>query len=307
MPDHQIQYISNKHIDKARWDRCIDEASNGLVYGYSIYLDCMSANWDALVLDDYRAVMPLTWNRKYGFYYIYQPFLSAALGVFGNDINAALIESFLKAIPRRFKLWEFSLNHGNFFRVDGFELLERMNYVLPLGKSYQDLYNLFRENVKRNIKKAEKLGCTVQRDIDVQEVIDLAAVQMKSFAKLRDDDLLHFKNVYQHFHSTGKAITYGIVDQQGKLISSAAFFYSHKRAYYILVGNHPNGKTLGAGHALINAFIKDHAGKDLLLDFEGSDIGNIAFFYSSFGAIEEKYPAIVYNRLPPLIRWLKNR
>jgi hypothetical protein len=73
-----------------------------------------------------------------------------------------------------------------------------------------------------------------------------------------------------------------------------------------MVGNHPNGKTLGASHSLIDAFIKDHAGEDIVLDFEGSDIPSLAFFYSSFGAVEEKYSAIKLNKLPALIKWLKN-
>ena len=34
--------------------------------------------WDALVLDDYAAVMPLTWRRKYGTRYLYQPAFTTA-------------------------------------------------------------------------------------------------------------------------------------------------------------------------------------------------------------------------------------
>lgn len=72
-----------------------------------------------------------------------------------------------------------------------------------------------------------------------------------------------------------------------------------------MVGNHPNGKTLGASHTLIDAFIKDHSGQNLLLDFEGSDIHSLAHFYSSFGAREEKYSAIKLNRLPAPFKWFK--
>jgi hypothetical protein len=72
-----------------------------------------------------------------------------------------------------------------------------------------------------------------------------------------------------------------------------------------MVGNHPNGKTLGASHYLIDRFIHDHAGQKMLLDFEGSDIRNLAFFYSSFGAITELYPSLRINRLPWYIKWLK--
>ncbi|HET7896231.1 MAG TPA: hypothetical protein VFL47_01130, partial [Flavisolibacter sp.] len=90
-----------------------------------------------------------------------------------------------------------------------------------------------------------------------------------------------------------------------ELLASAVFLFSHNRAYYVLVGNHPNGRTLGASHALVDAFIRDHAGMNLLLDFEGSDLRNLAFFYSSFGARQESYQAIKLNRLPWWIRWMK--
>lgn len=40
------------------------------------------------------------------------------------------------------------------------------------------------------------------------------------------------------------------------------------RAYYILVGNDPAGRELGASHALIDAFIRENAGKLDWLDFE---------------------------------------
>jgi len=56
---------------------------------------------------------------------------------------------------------------------------------------------------------------------------------------------------------------------------------------------------------LIDAFIQDHAGKNIILDFEGSDIKSLAFFYSSFGAVEEKFTAIRRNKLPSYLKWAK--
>ena len=303
---NQIRYIEHREVDKLKWNRCIDEAANGLIYAYSDYLDCMAPGWHALVLKDYEAVMPLTWNRKYGFHYLYQPFLSASLGVFGNHMNAILLEEFLKAIPAKFKYWDIYLNHGNFFRISTFDLYERMNYVLDLNATYETLYKNFRENVKRNIKKAAKLGCVLRSDFKVEDVIELSVIQMETFARVKDQDFEHFKMLYYRFREKGKAMTYGIFNTRNELISSCVFFFSHNRAYYILVGNHPDGKTIGAGHALINEFIKEHANQSLLLDFEGSDVHNIAFFYSSFGATEEKYPGIKYNKLPAMVKWLKD-
>jgi hypothetical protein len=301
----QVRYVENRQLDKSKWDECIDRADNGLIYAYSAYLDFMACNWDALVLNDYEAVMPITWKKKYGIYYLYQPFLSASLGLFGKDLTGKMLGVFLKSIPAKFKFWDISLNHGNFFPVPTYNLFERINYVLDLSPSYEILYGSFRDNVKRNIKKAFKSGCTVLNDFPVDHVIELATMQMQSFTKVNAEDFKHFKLLYDHFHKKGKAVTYGIYNMKNELISSCVFLFSHQRAYYILVGNHPDGKTIGAGHALISEFIKDNAGKSLLLDFEGSDIHNIAFFYSSFGARKEKYPGILNNKLPPLLRWLK--
>ncbi|HEU4859137.1 MAG TPA: hypothetical protein VFT15_04840 [Chitinophagaceae bacterium] len=112
---NQIQYFLHKEIDKKKWDACIANAPNGLIYGYSFYLDCMAKQWDAMVLNDYEAIMPLTWNRKYSFYYLYQPAFTASLGVFGKNIDQQLVKRFLDTIPIKFKLIEISLNAGNNF------------------------------------------------------------------------------------------------------------------------------------------------------------------------------------------------
>ena len=298
-----IQYLRHHEIDMVKWNDCIDKADNGLIYGYSFYLDHMARHWDALVYNNYQAVMPLTWNKKYGIYYLYQPFLCAQLGVFGKNISTQISRAFLNTIPSKFKYWDICLNQQNILHLNDFDIYLRNNFVLDLNHSYEDLYNSYRENIKRNIKKAYQSECTVQSDFSVEQMIKLAREQIKGYSDQKND-FDNFKKLYQLLHKKQQAITYGIF--RGKeLLSSCVFFFSHNRAYYILVGNHPDGRTIGASHALIDAFIKEHAGMNLLLDFEGSDIRNLAFFYSSFGAFEEKYAAIKSNKLPLYLKWLK--
>ena len=302
----EINYLTYQQINKIKWDACIDKADNGLIYAYSFYLDAMAKNWDALVLGDYEAVMPLTWNKKYSINYLYQPSFTACLGIFGKKLPAETVSEFLKAIPSKFKYWDIYFNPGNLFKLKDFDLYQRMNYVLSLNNSYENLYNAYRENIKRNIKKSEQFQLSVNKNIAIADIIKLSKEQSNNFATIADDDFGRFEKLFHLLYSKQKATTYGVYTKEGQLIASAVFFFSHKRAYYIMVGNHPNGKTLGASHALINAFIKDNAGEDLLLDFEGSDIPSLAFFYSSFGAVEEKYSAVKLNRLPTLVKWLKN-
>lgn len=302
---NQIEYLSNKEIDKTKWDACIKQAPNGLIYAYSFYLDAMAKHWDALVLNDYRAVMPLTWNKKYGFYYLYQPAFTASLGVFGKNLNKELIDDFTRSIPSKFKLIEISLNAGNIIDDSKTFSLLRSNYILHLNKPYEDLYKAYRDNHKRNINKAFQIGCSVRKEIPVDEIIQLNKEQLQHIDGTKPEDYPNFKTLYEFLRNKAQAKTYAIVDPKNKVLASAVFFFSHNRAYYIMVGNHPDGKTIGASHALIDAFIKDHANQNLILDFEGSDIRNLAFFYSSFGAIEEIYPALKINRLPWYVRLLK--
>ncbi len=297
-----IRYLRHDDIDPDKWDECIDNASNGLIYGYSHYLDRLAKHWDGLVLGDYEAVMPLPWNKKLGIPYLYQPAFVATGGVFGNQLDGNIVNNFIAAIPKKFKLIEINLNAGN--RLDGAHLL-RDNYVLSLNAPYEELYKNYRENIKRNIRRAQQLGCTVQSGIPVKDIIKIAKEQLQPVVKIPDHVFQQFEEIYEILHQARQAVTYGVFSAAGQLIASCACLLSHNRIYYLLVGNHPNGKTSGASHYLIDRLIADTAGSNKLLDFEGSDIPGLAFFYSSFGAKQEVYPFVSINNLPWYIRIFK--
>ncbi|HEV7330887.1 MAG TPA: GNAT family N-acetyltransferase [Flavisolibacter sp.] len=302
MSHPSIRYVQRSGINIEDWDQCIRNAENGLIYGYSFYLDGMTDHWDALVWEDYAFVMPLPWRKKWGVSYLYQPYLTAQLGIFGTGLTLKIVAAFLMAIPKKFQYWDLSLNHQNLFSIPGYALQQRMNYVLDLNHSYENLLKAYRENIRRNIRKSNQYGCRVVTPLAVEEIIALTKFQPSN---VTEADYEAFKKLFRQLAGQDMAKTYGVVSAGGDLLASAVFLFSHNRAYYILVGNHPNGRTLGASHALVDAFIRDHAGQNLLLDFEGSDIRNLAFFYSSFGAQEERYAAIRLNRLPWWIRWIK--
>lgn len=301
-----IQYIQNKEINKAKWDDCITESPNGLIYAYSWYLDTMSKNWDALVLNDYEAVLPLTWNKKYGVYYLYQPWFCASLGIFsGKTITEELLHEFLKSIPEKFRYIDIYLNRKNMFSIEGFPMTVRSNYVLDLYQPYEQITAKYRTNLKRNIKKAETSALNIRNNIPVKEVLTLAKQTLQRISPIRDEEVEQFEQLYQKAQQYQRTESIGIY-LKDELLSSAIFFFSHNRWYYILAGNHPNVRTIGASHYLIDRFIHTHAGENCLLDFEGSDVRNLAYFYSSYGAIEESYPALRMNRLPKLLKWLKD-
>ncbi|RYY85547.1 MAG: GNAT family N-acetyltransferase [Chitinophagaceae bacterium] len=143
--------------------------------------------------------------------------------------------------------------------------------------------------------------CKSETGTPLNEIYALARLHAKD-----EEGLNAFASLHNELEQRGQALRYGIRGRDGQLLASAVFLKDAHTAYYILVGNHPNGRTLGASHLLIDSFIRDHASSGLVLDFEGSDIRNLAFFYSSFGATHHPYPQLHLNRLPWWIRWVKS-
>lgn len=305
MEPSALRYLKRNEIDTVKWDACIEQSPSGRIYAYSMYLDTMSRHWDALVYGDYQLVMPLTWNSKWGIQYLYQPPYTAMLGIFGDISLVPDLGVFLNAIPARYKIIDMDLNPANTFQESQFPLQQRVNYVLSLKEDYAQLRGQYRDTVKRNAKKAMELGCRFETGVDVEIVLGLAAEQLITRKQEDSDGLIRFRKLYEQLQQKGLAECCGVFTPEGNCLASAVFFFSHQRAYYILVGNHPNSKSYGASHMLIDRFIETHAGTNCVLDFEGSDHRNLAFFYSSFGAQPETYPALRLNRLPWPLKWLK--
>ena len=303
VPSH-IRFISRSQIDVNAWDACINNASHGVIYARSFYLDQMAPRWDALVLDDYRAVMPLTWNRKFGIRYFFQPFLTSQLGVYGKNVDQQLVNAFLVEAKRRFPFIEINLNAGNDFELPGFDTVRRVNYTLSLSRGYQELAAGFRSNHTRNIRKALAANCEFKKGIPPDDVIALASAQLRQFTRLKYDDLERFRSLCHKLINEGGAIAAGVFSGT-MLLASCILFFDERRIYYILAGNHPEARDTGASHLLIAKLIEEHAGTDRVFDFEGSDSPSIALFYEGFGASVEYYRSVRLNRLPFFIRWIK--
>jgi hypothetical protein len=300
-----IRYIPHNQIDRQKWDHCIENSSNGLIYPYAWYLDACNVKWDGLILNNYEAVMPLTWNKKYGIYYLFQPWFCANLGVFSfNLLKEEDINAFLEAIPKKFKYIDITLNYGNASINKPF-VTERVSYLLSLQPTYEELQQGYRTQLKRNLAKAKTAGLITKWDIDIHTIFPLAKEIMQRVSPISDEEVEIMNPLTNAVNRHKQSVTLGVYSPNNQLLASAVFYQSHNRWYYLIVGNHPNGKTLGASHYLIDSFIKRYANTNSVLDFEGSDIRNIAYFYSSFGAIPETYQAIKINKLPKIIRWLK--
>lgn len=302
--EFSIRHVKRGEIDPLKWERCIASASNGSPYARVEYLDALSPHWEALIFGDYEWVMPLPVKKKYGIRYLYQPFLIPHLGVFGKAPQPTLVTAFLDSIPSSIKWIDITLNPRSIPTIEKYPITQRPNFILDLNRSYMEIQAGYRLNHIRNIQRAERAGCYVDRHVGPLQVFELAEKFLGPKGHFPAQHKEAFLLLVDEWIRSGSACAYGI-RSKGQLLSAAVFLKYQHRAYYLLVGNHPNGKTLGTSHALIDAFIKDHASKEMILDFEGSDVPSLAFFYQGFGVQPETFGWIRINRLPKWIAWMK--
>lgn len=302
-----IKYISNQEIDLIKWDECIRNSFNGNVYAYSWYLNSVCAGWNALVEDDYKSVMPLTGNRKYGLHYLYQPVFTQQLGVFSvNKFSKDKVEEFLKAIPLRYKLIEINLNKYNTLEPGKFTVKRNLTHELDLINTYQNLRTYYSVNTLRNITKANKKGLTVNYKTDPNEVIKLFRKNKgKAITQLKNKDYKILKNLIEFAVVRGYGASWGVYNEKNNLCAGAFFIQSNNKVVFLFSATNSVAKKNGAMPFLIDHFIQQNSQRNLTFDFEGSNDKNLARFYKSFGSKECEYLHIKKNTLPFPLRLLK--
>jgi Acetyltransferase (GNAT) domain len=304
IPAFHIRYLRRDQIDVSQWEACIDSSPNGLLYGRSFFLDTMTGyQWDALVLDDYAAIMPLTWRRKAGIRYLYQPAFTQQTGIFSAaPVTPELVNAFLTVISRRFRFAEIFLNYGN----KQADLKPHANFVLPLHPPYETLHAGYQQNLVRNLRKAEQSSLQYVRDADLRSALrDCRQEYAHRSPHLKERDYHDLEELCLQLQQQGRLLTRAVIGPKDEALASAVLLRDDRRFYLLQFTALPAGRQFNASHWLIDRFIHEWAGAAMTLDFEGSDAPGLGRFYHSFGSIDQPFYFYRLNRLPWPFRLLK--
>jgi hypothetical protein len=295
-----IRHLHCHQIDRQRWDACVRTSASPLIYAECWYLDIVAPGWEGLVADDYRAVFPLPVRRRWGVKYVFQPLFNQQLGSFGEKDA----DVFLNEIPTDIRLVDIQLNSSNSCHSHSSQ--QRPNLMLSLGESSTSIRSRYSENLRRNIRKAEKAGLPIHYGLDIHELIDVfKSFRGRSVHGIEESDYQLLLRLSEEAGRRGLVETAGISDPEGKLMAGAVFLKSPHGWIFLFSAITPEAREIGAMSAIIDDFIGRHAGEDTLLDFEGSADPNLYRFYKSFGSTESVYLRIRINRLPFPLRLLK--
>ena len=302
-----IVLLPNSQINREKWDKYIAGSSNRRIYATSMFLDIFSQRWKALVYGDGEVVMPVTWNRKFGISYVYQPIFVQQLGCFFRTRpDREVIEGFIDRLSSSYPFVDICLNEANSYSGNNFYSSEKANYLLEMDSSYEELSGAYSRNNRRNIIKAERLGLVMIPHYSPSQTVKMFILNSgKLYRNIRGVNYSRLSRLLENGLSSGVIKINAARAMNGNIIAVACFLQDYDRFVFYFSANSEEGKRQGAMAFLIDRFIRQYSGTGRIFDFNGSMNPDMARFYSGFGSAPVSYQRIKINRLFIPLRYLK--
>jgi len=295
----EISLIPSYNIDADKWNRCVDTSPNGLIYATSAFLGHLTDNWTGVVLNDYDAVMPIAWRKKFGVVYTYNvPFIQQ-LGVV-HESEKPDLQPFVDALNRLCRYGTYAFNFANDIQ-DG---VSCTNFVLDLNMPYERLWPSFSEDARQQTRADLCSGLQYQHG-EFEEAIDLCR---DLYGKKSGVETSHFnklKLLCSELQKEGKLEVRRASTLKGDTLAIALMPKDNRRLYNIINSTVAHGKKSRANYFLLLNIWKEFCESGLLYDFEGSDIAGVRDFYKKFRPRNEPFKTVHINRLPGVLKMLK--
>lgn len=279
-----IRKVLYKDIDFEKYEQCIQASEVNTFYVQKSTLDFFCDDWELLVYDDYKSVMPIPLKKKYLLKFIAMPIFCQQLGILGLS-NEVLNKQFLNKLVKNYNILTYSFNQNNTFKD---KLMTRKNYVIP-RQNYTDLKKKYSKGRKSVLKNIKNLSFVVAQMSDLEEQFirnnfkglknDTEVQKFITFIRQRNDQLKIFQ--VQYFD---------------KIICVAVIVSDQFSNGLLALINDENYKELNASSYLIDTFLRDEI-ENKNFDFMGSNHRGIEIFFKSFGASLRTFNYIENSKL----------
>ncbi len=283
-----VARVARSAIDDDRWNGRVMSDPVPLPYGLTWWLDAATdGRWEGLIVDDYRAVLPLPKMRRYGIFPAYlRPPFTQQLGPFG-ELAPGDLKDLLQAVP--FGLQVALPLHHEVPQAElpkGYRVRRRVNYVLDLEPPFAVLAKNFPKTLQALLR---------QRSYDKTETID-----PEEHARLVEDLLGHRKGINPRNLAALQRIMREVMDRQlgdcyqlredGRLLASGFFPRMSGRTINLSAVSTPLGRReKGMSRLLALLFARDSGQPGSSFDFEGSELPGVRQYFAKFGGTDEGY------------------
>jgi hypothetical protein len=299
-----VQIIPFNQIDKAKWDACITNNSNGLIYATTAFLNAMVKNWKGIVINDYETIFPLCIKQKFGIQYLYTPPFIQQLGFIGN--NELVTKNIIAAIFETVKYGSVNLNFGN----TNFNTIQQCkvhnNFVIDLNQKYHYIKANYKKSIDYSLSKASKQNLKYTTDISFENAVEnYQKHNQQALQHVNLDDYKNLRKVLAILQKEEKVIVRKVVNSANETLSIAVLLKDNKRIYNLINYTNNEGRQAEANYFLYDKILEEFTETPLLFDFEGSDLPGIKSFYEKFGATNQPYFHWHFNQLPFFLKRIK--
>ncbi|MEI7802638.1 MAG: hypothetical protein WCI97_08345, partial [Bacteroidota bacterium] len=223
-----------------------------------------------------------------------------------KKFSQKILNEFLSAIPDQFKFIEINLNTNCQFDSLNFQMRKKVTHHLSLNDNYENIFQGFNQNTKRNIRKAEKAELTFSKNGNAKSLISLfkSGVGKKTDLKSKDYKMLEALMTAAQKNNCGEV--FSLNNRKGETEAALFLLSSENILINLFNASSDTGKKNSAMFQLMNEIIILNAESKKTLDFEGSEIPEVTIFYKGFGSSPVYYPSIKLNRLHWSLKWLKD-
>lgn len=269
----------NTLFSKNDWDVVVEEQNNEVV-GFIPYYITKKVNFKVIVppaLTPYQGVW-LNYNDEQK----YTNRLS-----FEKKVMTSLINQLPKTDSFKQKFYP-ELNNWLPFYWKGFSQTTRYTYILNDLSNTDSLFSEFRENIRREIRKAEKQLSIVS----LTEIDELYQLKVKTYLEQQENypftlSLLNKVYGYCLEHNCGELLA--AKDKEGNIHSIILYVWDKQSAYYLHGVTNLDFKTTGSMSLLLWEAIKRSSTKTKAFNFEGSMIEPIERYFRAFGGEQTPY------------------
>lgn len=285
----EIKHLKNNQINFVRWDNCINTAFNGNIFAYSWYLNSICNDWEALVMGDYKYIMPLLTKKIFHKEIVFSSVLCKYLGVFTNELlTEDILIKFLEAIPPEKKWVQINLNKFNYFRNEKYKTLttHEIDIILPYSKISERYSNIF----QKDLQYSKKNKISVLQGLSPNDLIKfITAKKTFSYPSLQKKDINQLRMLMAYGMRYNLSEVYAAYTAENNLCALALFMLSKNKIYVVLSAANPWGLKTNAFYAIIDKFIQKHCEKNVTLNIENLIVKNKPDFFTGLGAYTLKY------------------
>jgi len=309
-----ISILKREQIEDKAWNQCVQSSVRPFVYATSWYLDIVCEQWEGIVVEgkqgEYSLVLPVPILIKWKKPFVRMPLFCQQLGVFplavcSPTIQNEAIEAFVKHYCY---INPYVFAHKPLVTSFSKKLETATNYELALNSSYEENYQAYRRDRKKDLRIAKKVKQKIVSSSSPEPIIAMfessvvpsfkGGIHPQTYHYLKDILRISLqKKIGELYYTQYEDGTYG----------AACFFVIwQKRIIYLFNAAYPEKRKHNGRMLILDNLIQQYSQSEYVLDFESpTNEASIRDFYQSFGAKEKELYILRQDNLPFYISMLR--